>query len=73
MEVLARQHIDLTAPPHPFTQSGRLTFDALLQSRPNVFAGDLLVGDATLWSSTAGGVASLRRFWTNVIQRESRL
>jgi hypothetical protein len=70
MEVLARQCIDLTAPPHPFTQGGRTTFDALLQSRAGVFAGDLLVGDATLWSSTAGGVDSLRRFWTNVAQRE---
>jgi len=70
MEVLARQRIDLTAPPHPFTKGGRLTFDALLQSRAGVFAGDLLVGDATLWSSTAGGVDSLRRFWTNVAQRE---
>jgi hypothetical protein len=70
MQVLARQRIDLTAPPHPFTKGGRLTFDALLQSRAGVFAGDLLVGDATLWSSTAGGVDSLRRFWTNVAQRE---
>jgi hypothetical protein len=69
LHVLARQRIDLTAPPHPFTQGGRSTFDALLQSQPGLFAGDLLVSDATLWSSTAGGVESLRRFWTNVIQR----
>jgi hypothetical protein len=71
LDVLARQRIDLTAPPHPFTQGGRTTFDALLQSRPGVFAGDLLVGDATLWSSTAGGVDSLRRFWTNIVQRSA--
>ncbi len=71
MDVLARQRIDLNAPPHPFTQGGRTTFDALLQSRPGVFAGDLLVGDTTLWSSTAGGVDSLRRFWTNVVRRPS--
>ena len=32
LEVLARQRIDLTAPSHPFTQNGRTTFDALLQS-----------------------------------------
>lgn len=69
LDVLARQHIDLTAPPHPFTRDGRSTFDALLQSRPGVFAGDLLISDATLWSSTAGGIESLRRFWTNVVQR----
>lgn len=72
MEVLARQQIDLSAPPHPFTANGRSTFDALLQSGPGVFAGNLLVGDATLWSSTAGGVDSLRRFWTNIVQRGHR-
>jgi len=65
VDVLARQHIDKTAPPHPaFTRD---TFDALLQSKAGVFAGDVLVGDATLWSSTAGGVDSLRRLWTNVV------
>jgi hypothetical protein len=69
LDVLVRQKINLTAPPHPFTRNGRVTFDALLQSRPDVFAGNLLVGDATLWSSTAGGVDSLRRFWTNVVGR----
>jgi len=72
LDVLVRQKIDLAAPPHPFTRNGRKTFDALLQSRPNVFAGSLLVGDATLWSSTAGGVDSLRRFWTNVVERPTR-
>jgi hypothetical protein len=69
MDVLARQRIDLTAPSHPFTKDGRSTFDAVLQSRHGVFAGDLLVGDATLWGSTAGGVDSLRRFWKNIVQR----
>ncbi|MDE1993170.1 MAG: hypothetical protein KGI75_11760 [Rhizobiaceae bacterium] len=72
MEVLARQRIDLSAPPHPFTSDGRSMFDALLQSRPGVFAGDLLVGDATLWSSTAGGLESLQRLWSNVVSRETR-
>jgi hypothetical protein len=69
-DVLARQKIDLSAPPHPFTSDGRDTFDALLQSRPDVFAGALLVGDATLWSSTAGGVESLRQLWVNVVGRK---
>jgi hypothetical protein len=69
LDVLARQRIDLLAPPHPFTQGGRTTFDALLQSRSEVFAGALLVSDTTLWSSTAGGVDSLRTFWTNVLDR----
>lgn len=72
LDVLARQKIDLTAPPHPFTR-GRSTFDALLQSRSDTFAGSLLVGDTTLWSSTAGGVDSLRQLWTNVVQRPYRL
>jgi hypothetical protein len=70
--VLARQRIDLTAPPHPFTQGGRSTFDALLQSRADSFAGKLLVCDTTMFSSTAGGVENLRRFWANVIQRPER-
>ncbi|WP_322012223.1 hypothetical protein [Paraburkholderia sp. J12] len=71
LDVLARQHIDLDAPPHPFTRE-RSTFDALLQSRPDAFAGTLLVSDTTLWSSTAGGVDSLRELWTNVVQRVPR-
>jgi hypothetical protein len=72
MDVLARQKIDLTAPPHPFTQGGRSSFDALLQSRPDAFAGKLLVCDTTMFSSTAGGIENLRRFWANVIQRPER-
>jgi hypothetical protein len=72
LDVVARQKIDLAAPPHPFTASGRTTFDALLQSKPDTFAGTLLVGDATLWSSTAGGVDSLQAFWTNVVRRPRR-
>jgi hypothetical protein len=71
LDVLVRQKIDLAAPPHPFTRT-RATFDALLQSRPEAFAGSLLVSDTTLWSSTAGGVESLRRLWTNVVQRPQR-
>lgn len=71
-DVLARQKIDLAAPPHPFTDGGRTHFDALLQARPEIFPGSLLVSDATLWSSTAGGVESLSRFWSNVVQRPQR-
>jgi hypothetical protein len=72
MDVLARQRIDMAAPPHPFTRGGRQTFDALLQSRREVFSGTLLVSDTTLWSSTAGGVDSLRRLWLNLVQRPPR-
>lgn len=67
LDVLARQSIDLTAPPHPFTDGGRDHLDALLQSRPEVFAGRLLVCDTTLWSSTAGGLDDLKRLWRNVV------
>lgn len=72
LDVLVRQKIDLAAPPHPFTADGRNTFDALVQSRAETFSGTLLVGDATLWSSTAGGIDSLRAFWANVVGRPSR-
>jgi hypothetical protein len=71
LDVLAQQSIDQSAPPHPFTADGRWTFDGLLQSRPNLFVGDLLVGDATLWSSTAGGTESLKRLWANLLGRPS--
>jgi hypothetical protein len=69
LDVLARQHIDPSAPPHPFTRNGLWTFDAMLQSQPHVFDGTLLVSDATLWSSTAGGTDSLRRLWSNIVRR----
>jgi hypothetical protein len=69
LDVLVRQRIDPDAPPHAFTSGGRWTFDAMLQSRPGVFGGDLLVTDATLWSSTAGGLDSLSRLWRNVVGR----
>jgi hypothetical protein len=72
LDVLARQKIDLAAPPHPFA-SNRNTFDAMLQSKADAFAGTLLVGDTTLWSSTAGGVDSLRQFWNNLLLRHYRL
>lgn len=67
LEVLARRLIAPDAP--PFTTDGRRAFDALLQSRLGVFAADLLVGDTILWSSTAGGVQSLRQLWVNVAGR----
>ncbi len=55
-----------TTPPHPFTAGGRREFDALLQSKPGVFPGRLLICDATTWSSTAVGIADLQRFWRNI-------
>jgi hypothetical protein len=66
LDVLVQQSIDIEAPPHPFIKQGRKTFDALLQSKPNVFSGRLLICDATLWTSTNGGLSSLRQFWANI-------
>jgi hypothetical protein len=43
------------------------TFDAILQTRPKAGLGQLVVCDATLWSSTAGGLQGLQVFWKNVI------
>jgi hypothetical protein len=70
LDVLARQPIDLAAPPHPFTAGGRRDFDALLQTKPDIFPGRVLVCDTTTFSSTAGGVDSLQRFWRNVVTLE---
>ena len=67
LDVLARQPLDPEAPPHPFTAGGRRDFDALLQSKPGVFRGRLLICDTTTFSSTAGGVDDLQRFWRNVV------
>jgi hypothetical protein len=72
LDVLARQRIDPTAPPHPFSRDGHDRFDSLLQSRPGVFPGALLVCDTTLFSSTAGGLDSLERFWTRIVGRPHR-
>jgi hypothetical protein len=65
LDVLAEQSIDPAAPPHPFFKE-RNTFDALLQSKPNVFGGRLLICDATIWTSTNGGLGGLRQFWVNI-------
>jgi hypothetical protein len=65
LDVLVEQSIDLEAPPHPFINQGRRTFNALLQSKPNVFGGQLLICDATIWTSTNGGLGNLRQFWAN--------
>lgn len=72
MDVLARQPIAPDAPAHP-AMPGRTNFDALLQSRPDSFAGTLLVSDTTMFSANAGGVDSLRRLWSNMLARPKRL
>jgi hypothetical protein len=67
LEVLARQVVQPDAPAHPVMPGGS-DFDAILQSRPEAGLGRLVVCDATLWSSTAGGLQGLQIFWKNVIE-----
>ena len=66
LEVLVRQTIDPGAPLHPFSAAGHTQFDAMLQATPAAAAGSLIVADATVWSSAAGGLESLERLWCNV-------
>jgi hypothetical protein len=66
IKVLARQQIN-TARTHPFVEAGNKEFNALLWLPPNgKRAGDVLIGDATLWAYTFGGRSSLTRFWQNI-------
>jgi hypothetical protein len=65
VDVLARQPVNPAAP-HPFTDAGNRSFNALLRDRPPGLPGLVLVCDATLWSSAFGGLASLRAFWHNL-------
>jgi hypothetical protein len=67
LEVLARQTVLPDAPAHPVMPGGS-DFDTILQSRPEAGLGRLVVCDATLWSSTAGGLQGLEIFWKNVLR-----
>jgi len=49
--------------------AGRRDFDTLLQSKSGAFRGGVSICDTTTWSSTAGGLENLRRFWRNVALR----
>ena len=66
---LAQQKIDLSAPPHPFVAAGHDRFNAILQAKPGVFDGQLVVCDATAWSSVFGGLENLEQLWENVVTR----
>ena len=66
VKILAKQPINMTRP-HPFTEAGNREFNAFLWLPPNEKrVGDVLIADATLWSYTFGGDASLRRLWKNL-------
>jgi hypothetical protein len=67
LEVLARQVVQPDAPAHPVIPGGS-DFDAILQSRPGVGLGRLVVCDATLWTSAFGGLDGLQTFWKNIIE-----
>lgn len=58
LDVLARQPIDPGAPPHPFTAGGRLDFDALLQSKPDLFVG---ADGRIIATDTGKGISFFRR------------
>jgi hypothetical protein len=66
VDVLAQQQINLDAPRHPFIEAGNRVFNALLQLHSSSYAGQILVCDATLWSSAFGGLQSLQAFWRNL-------
>ncbi|HEU4412120.1 MAG TPA: hypothetical protein VFS43_43160 [Polyangiaceae bacterium] len=71
VRVLARQLISPSAPRHPFSEAGHTHFNALLWAPPaGDRRGDVVVGDATLWSSHFGGVEGLQRLWRNVATME---
>lgn len=67
LEVLARQVVDTSAPAHPVMRGGG-DFDAILQARPEAGLGQLIVCDATQWTSAFGGLQGLEIFWKNVIE-----
>jgi hypothetical protein len=69
VHVLARQPIDPSRP-HPFTNDGNREFNTLLWMPPGGGrAGDVLVGDSTVFSTLFGSDASLERFWKNLVAR----
>jgi hypothetical protein len=65
--VLARQPINLDAPPHPFVQAGNREFNAMVWVPPNgKRAGDVVIADFTLLSGIFGGAKSLEQLWHNL-------
>ncbi|MDP9868028.1 MULTISPECIES: hypothetical protein [Streptosporangium] len=68
VHVLGRQPIDLSRPPHPFTEAGNTEFNMFLWMPPGgERAGDVLLADSTIFSSLFGGDESLRAFWKNIV------
>jgi hypothetical protein len=69
IHVLARQPIDLTRPPHPFTETGNREFNAFVWLPPEgERAGDVILVDSTIFSTLFGADDSLIRFWQNIVK-----
>ncbi|MBB2910596.1 hypothetical protein FHS43_001859 [Streptosporangium becharense] len=68
VHVLGRQPIDMSRPPHPFTEAGNTEFNMFLWMPPGGDrAGDVIFADTTIFSSLFGIDESLRIFWNNII------
>jgi hypothetical protein len=66
VRVLARQPVDMTRP-HPFTEAGNRELNSVLWLPPDgARAGDILMADSTIFSTTFGIDESLRRLWKNI-------
>ncbi|GGQ19902.1 hypothetical protein [Streptosporangium pseudovulgare] len=69
VQVLGRQPIDLTRPPHPFVEAGNTEFNMFLWLPPRGDrAGDVIFADSTIFSSLFGIDDSLRAFWNNLLR-----
>ncbi len=69
VHVLGRQPIDMSRPPHPFTEEGNTEFNMFLWMPPGGGrAGDVIFADTTIFSSLFGIDESLRSFWNNIVQ-----
>ncbi|MER5421178.1 hypothetical protein [Streptosporangium roseum] len=68
VHVLGRQPIDMSRPPHPFTEAGNTEFNMFLWMPPSGDrAGDVIFADTTIFSSLFGVDESLRAFWNNIV------
>jgi hypothetical protein len=68
VHALGRQPIDLSRPPHPFTEAGNTEFNMFLWMPPaGDRAGDVIFADTTIFSALFGVDESLRTFWNNIV------
>ncbi|OUC96767.1 hypothetical protein [Streptosporangium minutum] len=68
VHVLGRQPIDLSRPPHPFTEAGNTEFNMFLWMPPGGDrAGDVIFADTTIFSALFGVDESLHAFWNNIV------